>query len=164
MLSPFLSMAILAMFDASKIPPPPSWSTLTQPTAQPLRKPRATVAQGPRNQPTPARATSQCKLVFRDPEQGGMPDWKWGNVGIIREQWKDTKDGEIAVAVAYAEHGLNCTGVSPTNDHGLFQLHGIAEYDCKKNAAIGYGMYLRRGFQPWVAYKTGKYKRYLTCA
>lgn len=158
-------MAVLAMFDASKIPPPPSWSTIAQPTAQPLRKPHATVAQRSRNQPQTSRATNQCKLVFRDPEPGGMPDWKWGNVGIIREQWKATKDGEIAVAVAYSEHGLNCTGVSPTNDHGLFMLHDIPEYDCVKNARIAYEeKYLKRGFQPWTDYRNGNYKRYLTCA
>lgn len=92
-----------------------------------------------------------------------MPDWKWANVEIIRRTWNYTPDGEIAVAVAYSEHGLNCTGVSPTNDYGLFQLHNIPVEDCEENARIAYEeKYKKRGFQPWTDYRNGKYLKYLT--
>lgn len=87
------------------------------------------------------------------------------------EQWKaeiadlicsKPWDCRTAVAVAMAESGLNCGSVSRTNDHGLFQLHGQKIYDCRENIDRAYEMWKRRGWQPWSAFKNGKYKRFLS--
>jgi len=87
-----------------------------------------------------------------------LPEWKKeiGNM-ICEKDW----DCKTAKAVFYAESGFNCDAVSKTNDHGLTQLHGIKEYDCRKNLEIAYEMYKKRGWQPWSAYKNGKYRKYL---
>ena len=114
--------------------------------------------------PVPVLTPTPCVPVFTGPKNAPMPDWKWRIADMIGEVWEDRPDGEIAKAVAYSEHGLNCVGVSDTNDHGLFQLHGIPEEECRLNAEIAHGIYLRRGFQPWTDYRNGNYKRYLSCS
>jgi hypothetical protein len=88
-----------------------------------------------------------------------LPEWKKeiGNM-ICEKDW----DCKTAKAVFYAESGFNCDAVSRTNDHGLAQLHGIKEYDCRKNLDIAYEMYKKRGWQPWSAYKNRKYLQYLS--
>lgn len=67
----------------------------------------------------------------------------------------------IALAIMRAESGCNPNAVSPTNDHGLMQLHGQAVYDPAANIAIAYAKYAARGWQPWTAYNTGSYLRFL---
>lgn len=78
---------------------------------------------------------------------------------IIRQyEW----DHSIAYAIMKAESGCNPNAISPTNDHGLFQLHGIAEYIPAKNIEIAYKeKYLKGGWKHWTVYKTGTYKKYL---
>lgn len=70
-------------------------------------------------------------------------------------------DARIALAVFKAESGLRCDSVSPTNDHGVAQLHGKPIYDCTENLLEAKRMFDRRGWQPWVAYNSGAYKKYL---
>lgn len=90
---------------------------------------------------------------------------------IILEDWKaniakkicDPKyewDCKIALAVAYAESGLNPDAKSPTNDHGIFQLNGKKIYDIDENIEEAYRMYQNRNWQPWSAYNNGAYKKY----
>lgn len=53
------------------------------------------------------------------------------------------------------ESGCNPNAVSPTNDHGLFQLNGIKVYDPEENIRIAYGKFVspRRGSTPnWSAW------------
>jgi hypothetical protein len=74
-----------------------------------------------------------------------------------------------AIAVAKAESGLRCNAMSPTNDHGLFQINAIHfpkfkgkdPYDCDANIEVAYEIYKRQGFYPWTVYRTGSYKRFL---
>ena len=57
---------------------------------------------------------------------------------------------EIALAVMFAESGCNPNAVSPTNDHGLMQLHAIPIYDPVKNIAYAYTeKYLKGGWSHW---------------
>ncbi len=56
---------------------------------------------------------------------------------------------ETAMSVMRAESGCNPLAVSPTQDHGLFQLHNRPVYDPAQNVAIAYSMWQSRGWQPW---------------
>jgi len=74
-----------------------------------------------------------------------------------------------AIAIAKAESGLRCDAVSPTNDHGVFQINAVHfpkfkgkdPYDCDANIEVAYEIYKRQGFYPWTVYRTGSYKRFL---
>lgn len=60
-----------------------------------------------------------------------------------------------AMIVMTKESGCNPNAVSPTNDHGLFQLNGQPVYDPESNIRIAYAKYVspRRGTNPnWSAW------------
>lgn len=60
-----------------------------------------------------------------------------------------------AMVVMQKESGCNPNAVSPTNDHGLFQLNNQAVYDPESNIRIAYAKYVspRRGTNPnWSAW------------
>lgn len=62
---------------------------------------------------------------------------------------------EEALLVMSKESGCNPYAVSPTNDHGLFQLNNQAVYDPAQNIAIAFGKWKnpRLGTQPnWSAW------------
>jgi hypothetical protein len=62
----------------------------------------------------------------------------------------------VAMAVMYAESGCNPNAVSPTNDHGLFQLHGIPIYNPAQNVAYAYhNKYMQGGWSHWVVCTRG---------
>jgi len=85
----------------------------------------------------------------------------------ICEKFKE--DCQVAVAVAKAESGLRCDAISPTNDHGVFQINAVHfpkfkgkdPYDCDANIEVAYEIYKRQGFYSWTVYRTGSYKRFL---
>ena len=55
-----------------------------------------------------------------------------------------------------AESRCNPNAVSPTNDHGLMQLHGIPIYDPAKNIAYAYNeKYMKGGFSHWTVCTNG---------
>lgn len=79
-----------------------------------------------------------------------------------------------AIAIAKAESNLNCSAQNINKDKsvdlGLFQINSVhlkkgwkaAELlDCDKSIQYAYEIFESQGFNPWVAYKTGKYKKYL---
>lgn len=120
--------------------------------ASPQRKGRARTGGG--TQIIPAQ-----KRSLPAPKNAKLEPWKAEIAAYIcTKSW----DCRTAVAVAYAESGLNCGAKSPTGDHGVMQLHGQAIYDCRANIDRAYEMYKRRGWQPWSAYKNGRYKRFLS--
>lgn len=93
--------------------------------------------------------------------QGGCEAY----AGLVSSYGWDTS---IAMAIMKAESGCNATAVSPTNDHGLFQinqgfaLYGQVIYDPAKNVEIAYNQkYLRGGWSHWTVYKTGDYLKFL---
>lgn len=60
-----------------------------------------------------------------------------------------------AMVVMQKESGCNPNAVSPTNDHGLFQLNGQPVYDPEANIRIAYAKFVspRRGTNPnWSAW------------
>jgi len=60
-----------------------------------------------------------------------------------------------AMIVMQKESGCNPNAVSPTNDHGLFQLNQMAIYDPEANIRAAYAKYVspRRGTNPnWSAW------------
>ena len=64
---------------------------------------------------------------------------------------------EIVLAIMYAESGCDPNAISPTNDHGLLQLHNVPIYDPAKNIAYAYnGKYLKGGFSHWTVCNVGK--------
>ena len=82
------------------------------------------------------------------------------------------KDGPVALAVAKAESGLRCNALGDTqltpSSYGVFQIRAFATrppiedlYDCHKNIEYAYQMYKRQGFQPWSAFTSGSYKKFL---
>jgi len=63
---------------------------------------------------------------------------------------------DIALAVMYAESGCNPNAISPTNDHGLFQLHNIRIYGEAENIAYAYNeKYMKGGWKHWVVCTKG---------
>ena len=85
------------------------------------------------------------------------------------------KDADLAIRVSWAENGSRkCDRVSPMNtngtyDYGVFQINsvhmkkGYTEADltdCLRNIQIAYEIFKRQGFEPWVAYRNGNWKRY----
>ncbi|MGB9678306.1 MAG: transglycosylase SLT domain-containing protein, partial [Candidatus Ratteibacteria bacterium] len=78
---------------------------------------------------------------------------------------------EVAYAIAMAENGLDCTAVSKTNDHGLFQINAVHKgkfrgdvYDCYENTRVAYEIYKKQGWRPWSAYENGRYLNFLSQA
>lgn len=60
-----------------------------------------------------------------------------------------------AMVVMQKESGCNPNAVSPTNDHGLFQLNNMAIYEPEANIRAAYGKFVspRRGTNPnWSAW------------
>lgn len=77
---------------------------------------------------------------------------------------------ELALSIAKAESGLDCNAYNAntngTIDIGIFQLNTVhlrkgytlADFsNCKKNVDIAYDIFKAQGFNPWVAYTTGRY-------
>lgn len=108
--------------------------------------------------PATKRLKPQPKRSLPVPKSAKLEPWKAEIAAYIcTKSW----DCRTAVAVAYAESGLNCGAKSPTNDHGVFQLHKQQIYDCRANVDRAYEMWKRRGWQPWSAWKSGRFKKYL---
>ena len=56
---------------------------------------------------------------------------------IARESRQRELRPEVVVALISVESGYRPGVVSPTNDHGLMQLHGDRVYDIERNIALG---------------------------
>lgn len=70
-----------------------------------------------------------------------------------------------AIAVANAESGCNTAAVSPTRDHGIFQINEVhiakagsiqALHDPSTNIQVAYQIWSRQGFKPWSVCTSGK--------
>ena len=78
-------------------------------------------------------------------------------------------ESKIAVAIAYAESGMRCDAVSPTNDHGLMQVNmrwhankfSKSPYDCEENIRVAYQIFKDSGWNAWSTFKNGAYKKFL---
>jgi hypothetical protein len=87
---------------------------------------------------------------------------------IIYEKFGE-ENYKVARAVAFGESRLNPnatnTNTNGTTDCGIFQInsiHGLQDCtDPDKNIEYAYKLFQRRGWEPWVVYKTGKYLVYL---
>jgi hypothetical protein len=71
---------------------------------------------------------------------------------VITQIWG--ADSTIGLAIARCESSLNPAAVNLDNqdgipDWGLFQLHGVKLLDAHANTVYAFGMYRRRGTQPW---------------
>jgi len=81
------------------------------------------------------------------------------------------KDAKMALAISQAENGTRaCNRVHINNDKskdiGVFQLNTIHSrkgnlYDCTENIKIALRIYKASGWNPWVVYQTGAYKKFL---
>lgn len=80
----------------------------------------------------------------------------------------------LAIAVARAENGLmKCDryGINTNNsiDVGVYQINSIHfkrfplkdMVDCFKNVDAGYKLWTEQGWNPWVAYLNGSYRKFL---
>lgn len=86
-----------------------------------------------------------------------------GSVGAIIERHFGAAAGR-ATAIARCESNLNPSAVSPTNDHGLFQINAVhrgqfeavtgapwsAVYDAELNTVYAKHLYDQQGWGPWV--------------
>lgn len=78
-------------------------------------------------------------------------------------------DIQTALQVAYAESGWNQSArnrnSNGSTDYGLFQINSIhnpsaaVKTDMLANAKFAKSLYDKQGWRPWVAYKTGAYKK-----
>ena len=79
----------------------------------------------------------------------------------------------VAIAVARAESGLRCDAVgintNRTTDFGPFQINSVhigrftlSEIaNCEGNVNTAYKIYQEQGWNPWVAYLNGSYRKFL---
>ncbi len=58
-------------------------------------------------------------------------------LSIARETRQRTLRPELVAALIDVESSYRVEAVSPTNDHGLMQLHGEPVYDIRRNIALG---------------------------
>lgn len=75
------------------------------------------------------------------------------------------------MAIATAENGTHAcdrvhTNTNGTKDIGIFQINSIHSgkgnlYDCRENVRVAYEIFKRSGWNPWVVYQTGAYKKFL---
>lgn len=82
----------------------------------------------------------------------------------------DPAQANVAAAVARAESGLrpgavNASNANGTIDRGLFQMNSIhgecSTFDLDTNVRCAVALQRDEGWQPWVAYNSGAYRRYL---
>ena len=84
---------------------------------------------------------------------------------MIRRTFK--QDAKMALAVFKAESGLRCNAVSSTGDIGPAQINAKWHskrgnlFNCKDNIRVAKEIFDEQGFTPWVAYKSGAYKKLL---
>ena len=77
----------------------------------------------------------------------------------------------MALAISQAENGRRtCDRVhvntDGSKDVGIFQLNSVHSgkgniYDCIENIKIAKRIFDRQGWEPWVVYQTGAYKKFL---
>jgi hypothetical protein len=87
----------------------------------------------------------------------------------IREMFGE--DADVMLAIAKAESSLNSIAIhknsNNTTDCGIFQINVPGDgcphelFDVNNNINRAKMLYDKRGFQPWVVFNTGAYKRYL---
>lgn len=105
--------------------------------------------------PAPQRAANTSK-------KAGVEQWR-GLVG--QYDWPV----DIALAIMACESGGNPTASSPTDDHGLMQIHnglslyGAAIYDPAFNIKVAYEKKYKtkNGWRHWTTYKNGCYQKYI---
>jgi hypothetical protein len=83
------------------------------------------------------------------------------------QHWINTvfqAEAPAATRVATCESGMNPTAISPTNDHGLFQINAVhradftrvtgqpwsAVYDARYNTQYAQHLYSTQGWRPWT--------------
>jgi hypothetical protein len=81
------------------------------------------------------------------------------------------EDPKMAIAIAKAESGLRVDAINEnsngTRDGGLFQVNDVHGYsmeerlDLENNVRIAREIYEKSGWFPWVAYKSGAYKKFM---
>lgn len=103
---------------------------------------------------------------MRDPANASYFQWKQraGLHPAIAAHFGTGHLGRQAQAIAQCESELLTTAVSPTNDHGLFQINAVhrrsftvvtglawsAIYDAYANASFARNLYDRQGWSPWT--------------
>lgn len=80
-------------------------------------------------------------------------------------------DSRVALAVMKAESGCNPSAASPACDSGLMQINCVhiakvggnlaALKDPATNIKVAYQIYSAQGWNPWVVYQTGAYRKFL---
>lgn len=80
-------------------------------------------------------------------------------------------DQHVAMAVMRAESGCNPSAASPSCDSGLMQINCVhsakvngnlaALKDPATNIRVAYQIYSAQGWNPWVAFTSGSYRKFL---
>ena len=100
-----------------------------------------------------------------------MADGMMVNLSELVQIWPP-EERATAVAVALAESGGNpqARALTPWEDsRGLWQINTLAHpqydaqalYDPLYNAQAAYALWQAQGWQPWTAYTSGAYRRFL---
>ena len=105
-----------------------------------------------------------------------IPLWQQLNLTGIEKQicQRFGTDCKMAMAISKAENGSRTCELIHKNkngsvDVGLFQINTVHfdKYsqrqltDCSTNLDAAYELYLEQGWNPWVAYLNGSYKKFL---
>ena len=112
---------------------------------------------------TPQPEIKQAAVVIPTPVAQGCDAYR---PLVAKYKW----NVEVAMAIMQAESGCNPNAANWSDSHnicmgsfGLFQIscHSGQVYDPQENIRIAWAKYQARGWQPWGAYNSGAYLRYL---
>lgn len=129
----------------------------------PHEKPKATVKEVVKVQPRPVPEVPESKPLTPPI----VSDTRSDLVGLICRYFGS--ECRLAVAIAQAESGLRCDAISPTNDHGVFQINMKwhankfvkSPYDCEENIRVAYQIRMASTWKAWSAFKNGSYLKFL---
>lgn len=124
----------------------------------------------PGNTPSPHKATGRSATVLGKSCHKGSVNRRSSSSSVedkICAVFGD--DCKMAIAIAKAESKLNCSAVSSTDDHGLFQINAVhmakfkdrSPYDCEANIEVAKEIYQSSGWYPWSVFTSGGYLKYL---
>jgi hypothetical protein len=138
--------------------------TEVAPVTEPQVAVKAAVAPTPYNNLVPPKATGSARVYMHEPEIRAYLCPKLGDkcntfIAILKAEngsHECTRDNRGLNRNGSIDIGLTQINWTPASPYTFEQLQ-----DCKFNLDIAMKKYESRGFQPWAAYNSGRYKKHL---
>lgn len=134
------------------------------PVTEPQAVVKAAPAPTPYNNLVPPKATGSARVYMHEPEIRAYVCPKLGDkcntfIAILKAEngsHECTRDNRGLNRNGSIDIGLTQINWTPASPYTFQQLQ-----DCKFNLDIALKKYETRGFQPWAAYNSGRYKKHL---